>query len=326
MLLYFIGSIMSAASVSSSVALAYRAHGPPGERRTLECVMSSQLHKHTFIIRVRYDDRGAPLRHMIEVGGDGKRDCIEMLVNTYENFAHLNTVRHHSGCAIGSDFGRGASRSMLRAALECVRVLFPRVQGVRLMDKSYVPCGEVTVFLPAVHIALHGTTWYESKFGAHLGDGANSPEHVAYRERVDAMLHDVATKNALPWEDFQSLYKASDDLKAAYVHAATFGEFFGSLKRSAVNRDEFCLALIPWAEPFLVDYTQHDGTTILSPWTVDLLADDVYETGISLDARVAAGGGKHKFTRKRRIDVAPHEWVTQQALREKSAYLSRVRG
>jgi hypothetical protein len=288
--------------------------------------MRSQLHKHTFIIRVRYDDRGAPLRHMVEVGGDGKRDCIEMLVNTYENCAHLNMVRHHSGCAIGSDFGRGASRSMLRAALECVRVLFPHVRGVRLMDKSYVPCGEVTVFLPAVHIALYGTTWYESKFGAHLGNNMNSPEHVAYRERVDALLHHAEAKNALPWDDFQSLYKACDELKAAYREATTFGEFFAGLKRAAANREEFCRALIPWAEPFLVDHTQHDGTTILSPWTIDLSSDDVYETGVSLDARVAAGGGARKFTRKRRIDVSPHEWVTQQELREKSAYLRRVRG
>lgn len=274
------------------------APGAPGQRVTRRFTLRAAPHVHSMDLTVRYDARGTLETLKLHVGGDGKRDCVDILVKRYEEVANLVEVKHHPGCAVGRDFARGGSRRMLRAAFECVRRLAPWVTTIHLWDKSYVPCGAATVSLAPLHIIKSGQTWYEHHFGAHVGHSAAGAEHRAYRRAVSALARDAALKSALPWETFCDAYGADpedDLLRQAYEPADTFGAFFQAVQ-AATERDAqraFCVAVAPWAERLVEAHTAMGprlGSWIRQPWFVDLPREDVYEPDVSVQAPQAGGG------------------------------------
>lgn len=296
---------------ASEVQRWLEARGPPGQRMTRRFTLHAAPHVHSMDLTVRYDARGDLETLKLHIGGDGKRDCVDMLVKRREEVANLVEVKHHPGCAVGRDFARGGSRRMLRAAFECVRRLAPWVTTIHLWDKSFVPCDATTVSLAPLYIIKCGQTWYEHHFGAHVGHGgAAGAEHRAYRRAVDALMRDTALKARLSWDAFCDAYGVDPDhhlLRHAYESADTFGAFFDAVQAATAARgaqQAFCAAVAPWAERLVEAHTAMGprlASWIRQPWFVDLPRDAEYEPHVSVQARAGAGGGAMRLGRPVRV-------------------------
>lgn len=274
------------------------APGPPGQRVTRRFTLRAPPHVHSMDVSVRYDALGAMATFKLYVGGDGKRDCVEILAMRADEVAYLLEVRHHPDCAVGRDYARAGSLRMLRAAFECVRRLAPWVTAIHLRDETYAPCGATTVSLAPLHIFERGQTWYELHFGAHLGRSADGAQHLAYRRAVSELAGDAALKSAVSWYVFCDVYGADPDdepLRRAYEPAATFGAFFQAVQDATAQHSHqaFCAAVAPWAERLVEAHTAMGprlGSWIRQPWFVDLPREDVYEPDVSVQAPQAGGG------------------------------------
>lgn len=290
--------------------------GRPFTKETRVVRLRAPPHTHRMELNARFDARGQMSSCHWVVGGQVKRDCVELMVERASPTARLIDIKYDPGCAMPSNaaFERGASRRMLRAVFEAVRTAHAWVREVWLMDKSFVACdggGVETVSLAPLHVLQAGQTWYEARFGARLRAAA---DYAAYRAQVARLVDDAACK--LSWIAFCDAYHPifEDDgaVRDLYDAAPTYRTFVARLLAASADRAAFCRAMTGWAERLVLDFTQTrdanrsgaqatklagrgnpNASWLRQPWYVPLDADEIYENNVTVvigQARSQRGG------------------------------------
>lgn len=290
--------------------------GRPLARETRVVRLRAPPHTHRLELTARFDMRGQMTTCHWVVGGQGKRDCVELIVQRASPTARLIDVKYDPGCAMATNaaFERGASRRMLRAIIEAVRATHSWVREVWLMDKSFVACdagGMETVSLGPLRVLQDGQTWYEARFGARLRAAA---DRTAYRAQVARLVDEPTSK--LPWDAFCDVYRPrfqdDDVVRALYAAAPTYRAFVARLHAASADRPAFCRAMTGWAERLVLDFTQMGGVAqpndaaaalrlaghgnpnaswLRQPWYIPLVANEAYEPNVAVVSGQVQGGG-----------------------------------
>ena len=135
-------------------------------------VTSENVQYHVYL-RTRFKMDGSILSTGYRVAGK-RHGCVSMTL--MDGTLALNGLDYHEKCIMGGPdmrMPRGdGTVKMLRVSLAFMMNKFAAsIQTITLSDASHVPCrfadGDVrSVSLMNSYIAVHGQTWYESKFGA----------------------------------------------------------------------------------------------------------------------------------------------------------------
>ena len=158
------------------------------------------------------------------------------------------------------------SRLMIKTLIDYLRKKYPTITEIEFDDMSSIECAtdeEIAknikhgshlkpMTLYNFSIAYNGQTWYEKYFYARHQD---MEVHTKYRERVDILLYDKATKPS-NFNEFIKITHLSqdlvDELFEFYKTSETYSQFFHSIPKS-----EGCRLIRPWIDVFMAHYLKN---------------------------------------------------------------------
>lgn len=218
----------------------------------------------------------------------------------------LNGLDYHEKCIMGGPdmrMPRGdGTVKMLRVSLAFMMNKFAAsIQTITLSDASHVPCrfadGDVrSVSLMNSYIAVHGQTWYESKFGAVL---FNPVEREQYDKRI--LKLNALEKNGIKFEQLNVELATTDvatvaKIQSIFDRSATLNAFFKGLREEF--KDAFCMITQKWLDIFIsiiiLERCTNPGSTWLIPTTkVSRVTFTIEQTDVFPpdDVSENAGGG-----------------------------------
>jgi len=228
--------------------------------------------------RTKYDYRtGEVFSVGFRIAGVEK-GCVNLTLNV-DGELYINALDYNEKCAAeGPDFkmprGPGTIHMLNTALSYMLRTFAAKIRAIYLHDASKVACkfGARTqkIMLMYNYIALHGKTWYESKFHAYI---TNDATRAAYQERVKVLTDPVA-KSTFDATRFQlgnaSLTEGDQDrVLEVFEHASTFAEFFRALRNEF--GDEYCVVTFRWVDQF-IDNVVLKGVDLsnFTRWTIPL--------------------------------------------------------
>lgn len=232
----------------------------------------------TFIFELKtiakYDNKN--LRSVaFELGGTGKRNCVEATVIKSQNIALLDTVKYHEKCTINSFFPEGNSSIMVKIMLDFILKNFQWAYKTKLEDFSMKNCGNKSVFLYWLLIAFRGKTWYESNLDALMRGDLSI--HNKYIESKKNFFLEHISKDGCTFSDFSLKYKIPEDENYKDIETSfnknttkSYGDFINDLKEfykvdTKTGRDLFCKNVMPWLQNLLTEKIYFD--TI---WYIDM--------------------------------------------------------
>jgi hypothetical protein len=236
--------------------------------------------KYTYFMTIRtmYDMSSRPISYGIDVGGKMK-GCLRVTVNAMnkdmmrdERFrflekskqnAYISWIGYNKKCSLTDNFVKGdGTRHMLKCAMIFVTQKYPWIEGFTLLDESKIMCDGVEVSLSRLSIAMHGKTYYERYFKAHLLD----PNQGNTYTNAIKMLNGSDFK--MPFQIFSNKFFISKDifniLKPLYEMSHNYNDFFKLLRKQFPRT--FCSVISPWINGF-VDFFV--GDIWMQKWIIE---------------------------------------------------------
>jgi hypothetical protein len=154
-------------------------------------------------------------------------------------------------------------QELLDAIVFYMNAKFNKINNVRLVDTSYIPCGRKNqdqLDLLTYSIALYKKTWYEERLNAYMLPNEN---YINYRRQVE-IYASKETKNNMPFDLFLEIhlrneyskdiiYNNYDLYENLYKISETFPEFFQKISRT-IQRENKCKFFKGWLEKFIANY------------------------------------------------------------------------
>lgn len=206
-----------------------------------------------------------------------KKGCVNFTLNM-DGELYINGVDYNEKCAAeGPDFkmprGPGTVHMLNTAFSYMLQTHGTAVRAVYLNDASKVSCKFKTdtrkIMLMYSYIALHGKTWYESKFHAVIDDDA---VRQSYDKRIE-VLTDAAAKKAFDvtrfrMGDAQISESEQDRIRAIYKDSHTFAVFFRNIRNEFVN--DYCMVTYRWVDQFIDNVVLQGKVSNFTRWTIPI--------------------------------------------------------
>ena len=214
--------------------------------------------KYKFNVSIITRDYRVYKQYMVFVGGE-RKGCVVITLGSQpsnaryssmvSNAAQIPSVDYSPSCSVDRLLERGeGTKYMMKLALRLIKDNSFASYGYdfsskpertfELTDFSSFPCGDYSLSLAPMSVALYGQTWYEKHFGAILKDDRMRD---IYNDAVNALTDPT---NKRPYLQFMGLYGYSvpkENLmlfETLYTKADTYQSFFKALR--ADDRADYC--------------------------------------------------------------------------------------
>jgi hypothetical protein len=263
---------------------------------------TSKYSFHMKLTKQRNRDTGIIERFIINIGGRYNK-CVTISIpsNSTETSGIIASIEKKDGCAFDTEPPHpsrqpGFSQHLLLLGLSVARKLNPAVKRFYFDDCSHVNCEMpdktiIPISLRNLHIAFHGTSWYEYYF-----DAKRQHNHEEYRKRVNNLYNPEKKPTIF---DFKNP-ELNELLTPFYTASATWSEFFHTIEEK--YKAKKCAVVYPWLMQSL--YIIFDGNMFDDmKWYIDIEENAAknktpFVSFMSYHVRNQHGAGRH--TRKRR--------------------------
>jgi hypothetical protein len=237
--------------------------------------------RYKFNVTISTRDYRVYKQYTVFVGGKSKGCVVITLGSPPTNSRYASMVSNAAqipSCSVDKLLERGeGTKYMMKLALRLIKDNVFAAYGYEfscesertfeLTDRSSFPCGDYSISLAHVSVALYGQTWYEKHFGAKLKDDSMRER---YNDAVGAMSKQ---EHKRPFIEFMGLYGysvAKEHLKvfeSLYTKADTYQAFFRALREDASLSSDYCTIL----QGFVSDFVNGEmgGVNLLNQtWTI----------------------------------------------------------
>ena len=244
---------------------------------------NTPLRTYILIITTKYlHETNLPISHSIDLGGRMK-GCVRIVVEVQKQgvsdpryadienakkIANISWIGFNKKCAVNHDLPSGTgTRHMVRTAMTIVLSTYSWIKSFSLTDASKVECNNFKVNLSHISLSLHGKTYYERYFHAHL-DVSDQPR---YLKGIDLLKYQVMPSDDL-FQLIDPQYKGLATFKKAYNPKLTNIEYFNKLQQQC-NEDgvQYCEITETLLEKIMNQFFEKN--VLFHEWFID--AEDV---------------------------------------------------
>lgn len=213
----------------------------------------------------------------LRVGGM-RRGCIDMTYSPMNNHTlRINSIDYSEKCAVEGNLPRGTgTKHMVLTALSYM-LQHPdfgeKIQHITLDDASSVPCmfknnTVHNVSLMYLYIAMHGHTWYQSRFNAFIQAESVRNTFKTHMARMnDSTFKSTIQKSGnmhgrILLEKMDT--KIADTLVAIFDKSITLSEFFQTIK--STYGDQLCVVTYRWLDRFMDEVVLNGCVNSMTMW------------------------------------------------------------
>lgn len=195
-----------------------------------------------FIFEEYYDEEDN--RNNIVIGK--KEQCLHGIIdNATPDTVWLEWFSYHRNCNIDKNLIRGEGTvNMMKTFIEYIRKYHPKIQKIKLSDKSEFVCSGVNISLYKLYILKYGKSFYEHKFGFVL-DTLNDPEILKKHKQNIELSKNIKINKNLIKQQFEKMLDIKDSLNKHYLTIDLINEFVDNLNDNELVRDFLIRYKIP---------------------------------------------------------------------------------